>query len=592
MQENRLNHSYKKVLFCFFLIAAGTLLSAQKQVAVQTQMDNLDISWFEILSGQPEGSPCRTSYGFVVPEDGKMIAAYSKDGKNLWHRRITQKADSIVCAKNDFLYVTSKTNHLTLVNPSGLALWSKKLDFTLFGNIVCGADSRVFCRSKNSISCYGINSTRKWTYHTEEQLPIDVMTLNDGSLLIFLKKEIDSKSCAIRMSPFGTVLEEIVFQGKVINGFSCTAGVILVFSDNTVGMCHIDKKTGLIVSSWVNKEITGSSTSACIQNTADTVFFINDSKIYNINTSNGAIKLSFEVPVKTSNGILLFEKCDSNIIVTDSQKACLYSLNGVLKKEYVLPSKKGKYKWDYVLFIDHGYLTFLSKSWTINAFKFCNTSKEKEAPVFTSYPANRIAGQYRQFVTPLENRPFKTEQWKNRASLLKKGDYSDKEILWTQEMLYVLNTYMTGLDKRDKHFVDIEEEVYGKYDLLDAITFAKELPYFETDLAFQKIAELLETTDDQSLIISCLEAVKICGYDPTGEILNAIELLVRRTNPQRKQVLQAACDAIYELCKFMGRPALNSKGKKILSGLFAPVYDESTKKAARLAFEKLAELNM
>ena len=68
---------------------------------------------------------------------------------------------------------------------------------------------------------------------------MELMTLNDGSLLHIQKKEISGKSTALRISPFGKILEEIVFTGIISCAVESSEGIILGFTTGSIAMCSV-----------------------------------------------------------------------------------------------------------------------------------------------------------------------------------------------------------------------------------------------------------------------------------------------------------------------------------------------------------------
>ena len=109
---------------------------------------------------------------------------------------------------------------------------------------------------------------------------------------------------------------------------------------------------------------------------------------------------------------------------------------------------------------------------------------------------------------------------------------------------------------------------------------------------FRYTADLINLETDTSLLIALFASVKKCGYDPDSEIMNAIEVKMKNTSPNQTLLLKEMCSSIYEICRFMGRPALNKKGRALLSTLFLPQYSEEIKNEARSAFMKIIDLKM
>lgn len=591
------NKIYKLIIFIsiFFTVFSNIYAASTASSESIAKVDEMDRSWFNVLSGSPSSAPLNTNYGFLIVEDSKFLSSYSRSGQRLWQTNTKAKIKDISISETEFIAITNQNNQLQLINPSGLVLWTKSLGFTSLSAPFFGFDGRTFVRGINQLSCFGINGIQKWTIKTDNQNSLEPKLLNDGSIILFLEKTHDGKTCALRISPFGNVLEEIVFQGKVVNAFTCDSGIILVFSSGEIGMASIkadsSKETGLIYSKWINKNVKCTEYSSCRKLQATKYAIFTPGYLVVINTDKGQIEKYFNIPEITDNNYLFFESIDDKFVIAQNSSCTVYNLSGKKIKHIQMPSKSGKYKWEFSFFMNSGYLTFLSKDWTINSFKIISTSKEKESPTFSYYQSKKLISGYKSYITNLDNKPEKTTFGAESFKALKSGNYGLKEIDISNIVNTVINSYYESKTTASMNR-DTFELISVQYNLADMENILNLIPLLQSHYFQQKIAYLLSVEDDKTMILKLLKTVKECGYDPGGEILSQIELLVKRTNPKDQVILQSCADAVYEICRFMGRPALLSKGKEILGGLFYPQYDESTKKAARSAMQKLAELNM
>lgn len=591
------NKIYKLTIFIsiFFTVISNIYAASTASSESITKVDEMDRSWFNVLSGSPSSAPLNTNYGFLIVEDSKFLSSYSRSGQRLWQTNTKAKIKDISISETEFIAVTNQNNQLQLINPSGLVLWTKSLGFTSLSAPFFGFDGRTFVRGINQLSCFGINGIQKWTIKTDNQNSLEPKLLNDGSIILFLEKTHDGKTCALRISPFGNVLEEIVFQGKVVNAFTCDSGIILVFSSGEIGMASIkadsSKETGLIYSKWINKNVKCTEYSSCRKLQATKYAIFTPGYLVVINTDKGQIEKYFNIPEITDNNYLFFESIDDKFVIAQNSSCTVYNLSGKKIKHIQMPSKSGKYKWEFSFFMNSGYLTFLSKDWTINSFKIISTSKEKESPTFSYYQSRKLISGYKSYITNLDYKPEKRTFGAESFKALKSGNYGIKEIDISNIVNTVINSYYESKTTASMNR-DTFELISVQYNLADMENILNLIPLLQSHYFQQKIAYLLSVEDDKTMILKLLKTVNECGYDPGGEILSQIELLVKRTNPKDQVILQSCADAVYEICRFMGRPALLSKGKEILGGLFYPQYDESTKKAARSAMQKLAELNM
>lgn len=573
------------VLFYSFFIHSQTINKNSDNINF-TNIENLDRSWFCVLTGSPTSFPTKIETGFILIQEEKFLASYSENGKFYWQTNLNSKIIFYTVTETNFIYVINSKNQLILLNPSGLILWKIQLDFVPISSPVQGRDGRVFVQGKNTICCFGINSTQKWKLKTQNIKNQKLNVFNDGSILCILEKKVNNKSSSIRISPFGEILEEIIFQGDVINSFETEDGIILVFNNNQVGMCSIDFTNNLAYSKWINSDIYCNTESKLVKIKNSTyALFTPKNKLFIINSKTGKCENHFDIPEITDT-ILTFSYIDNKFFISNSNKFVIYYINGKCFKKFILPEKNGKYKWTSFLFLDTGYLTFLSEDWTLNAFKLNSTSQKQN---FLPYKKNMCT--YNQFIKLKEFKPNSSYFSDELISKLKNGNYSKNEISLMENMLTAVTYYIQKENLIAVNF-DSSNLLTFDYTIVDYEKILNIIPLFESQIFSEKLAEILPIQKDTTLIIKTLQSISKCAYDPSGSLLLELERFIKKIPPTEKKVIEESLNALYEICKFMGRPAFFSKGKTIITNLFFPQYDESTKKYARVILQKLVDLQM
>ena len=85
-------------------------------------------SWYTVLGGQAVAKPVKTSYGFAVVSDGRLLTACSEKGEILWQKGLRQKSSPyFISGYSDTLYLVSQNGSLSMFNPTGMTLWEHKL---------------------------------------------------------------------------------------------------------------------------------------------------------------------------------------------------------------------------------------------------------------------------------------------------------------------------------------------------------------------------------------------------------------------------------------------------------------------------------
>lgn len=116
---------------------------------ISEELSSQTADWTAVISGKAVCTPCQTSYGMAVLTDGKMITACSNSGKILWERPVPGHPEPLLTVfSSDFLLTVCDKKNLSLVNPSGLTLWTAKIPFQTEENPVTGRDSRILVKGK------------------------------------------------------------------------------------------------------------------------------------------------------------------------------------------------------------------------------------------------------------------------------------------------------------------------------------------------------------------------------------------------------------------------------------------------------------
>ena len=159
-------------------------------------------SWYTVLGGQAVAKPVKTSYGFAVVSDGRLLTACSEKGEILWQKGLRQKSSPyFISGYSDTLYLVSQNGSLSMFNPTGMTLWEHKLKEYPVENLILGKDGRLFVRGLNTLTCFSMTGKVKWTKDIGQNSDIPTTEFSDGSLLVILKKEINGCSTALRISP-------------------------------------------------------------------------------------------------------------------------------------------------------------------------------------------------------------------------------------------------------------------------------------------------------------------------------------------------------------------------------------------------------
>lgn len=553
-------------------------------------LSNYNTSWSSVLPGTALCEPEVTSYGFCLVTDARNIMGYSSTGKLLWEKNIGRGRNvSLTSMRGDFiLFHDENSNILRLFNPSGNELWSKALDFKPVSKPFAGRDGRFFIHGESKVFCYGINGSIRWQLQTSAQKNLPIQELPDGSIVVFLADE-GGKTKGLRISPFGEKLEDITFAGSVRNCFTCSEGILLIFTDYSAGLFSLTD--GLTKSRWVTSVQAGNP--LFIVNKDKTDFRLlslsqNDITVYKLNVQDGTELSSCKL--NGINGLNLLKSVfsASGLFLADSNKAELVDENYKELWSAKMPVNIRNKTINQIIYSNDNYLIFCDKNWTMNAYLTSQTTNKTVL--------KNIQSDYSYF-TPLDLTEFNYYIQSGFFSHLKnperekeiiEGNFGIKEQEWLTQTLSVARLYY--MDSTSSNFgVHTEKSVF-QTDSAGFESILVQLALLCTDNTQSACADILSKSNNKTYCRALL--TNLTGYDPDGKLLTAIERHAELAGNKDSAYCNIICDAVYSICKFMGRPAYNKHGKDIIKRFMGAGYSSNTRTYARDTLKKIISLEL
>ena len=584
----------KKIFCLVFIFLFVSFFYAEESEALQP-------NWQLVVGGAPIAPPIITDFGFAVPLDGRTMAAVSETGQLMWFATLPgyKTSPHYTMGTGDFLIAVSGGNKLSLINPSGLTLWSSTAPAEILSTPLQGRDGRIYLQCTNQLACFGIGGTLKWTLPVENIRTLPLTELEDGSVLCLLNTIVDGCSTAVRVSPFGEILEEITFTSVVAGVKQSKFGTILIFTDGSLGICS--STDNMAVTRWsIPALVSPSVSSVPPQIYLDTLHTLcavvtasgSQSLVTVVDLDKGEKKFNVSAAINLND--LQFGTIDlTNIVLCDSQKALGLSLDdGVEVWNSDLP---GKLTWDYLLYTPKGYIiTLEKKSWLISAYRVTQTIGSQQYRAYKSEKTNYPV--YIELATQKANIPQNDSEVfmnlippdleKTIYRSIYEGNYGTSEAQW-QALVTRENTRCLSNSK------SVSQNPMASYDITYKESIIKLMGAFESSCFNRNLAQILQQETDISLLRTALRASAKIAYDPNLELLSSIELLLGKTSLLSNYTITTAiCNAVYEICRFMGKPALFSRGRYILSYLLNQKLDSKTKDYAVYTLQKLISLEM
>ena len=579
--------------FILFFFTLGALCAKDADQAVRTaDLTKQRTSWTAVSGGSVVAPPVATTYGFAVFTDGRMLFAFSDKGTLLWQKAVNGRQSPYLCAFEDFLYVITANKKLNLVNPSGLTLWTADVGFDVTESPVVGRDGRVFVRGKNALSCYGLNGIRKWSIVTGDAGKIPLLMLNDGTLLALSNQLKEGKSTGIRVSPFGEVLETITFSGKIIAAASCPQGVLISQDNEMIGLCSV--QNGAADSVWMAQSLAKTNfTHIAVAQDGMTAAFLSakgkKATLTLVDIATGSLQSQKELGDLQPKNLAYFCATKAGFFIADEKRAVECEPSGDLIWQATLPKKN---KWDYVFYTQENYLLLCQKDWSLRAF-LMNQTVEKKAPAPTpkERPSYLSAITAQGTINSMNLDRLSAEAIDHMTAAFANGDYGKNEATWLTSIKTEMRSY----------FLDASSVLRSSH---DGMSYFKANPVYTQSLITlmaqtgtstftDDFVTLLTTEKEPSRLALAIQQAGKQGYDPDGAMLSAFETIAAHKLTARDQsTLKILCDATYDICRFMGRPALATKGKNVLGYLFFPQFDKTTRDYARETLARLKDLGL
>ena len=325
------------------------------------------------------------------------------------------------------------------------------------------------------------------------------------------------------------------------------------------------------------------------------IFIYNGSNIACLGI-NGIIKWKKEADTKSESfrftpfGKLSYQEEDGENSETLPQNHKLEALDTSEAETYNTALLQKQFKdFSYAFFYDKKHALICKNDWTLEYYYFPTEQNIKALP-----QKKKSKKTYKDFYNLNNINSNLTENKQaisdERIEILQSGNYGEKEIRYASEALNIFNAYTQEINLS-------EFGTQKQYSTFEANTKEFErvicqIPLFGGKDFTNISAEIVSHSKNFSILKNTMREFGKCAYDPDFQVLTAIETRAKTINRRNEDVIVGMCDAVYEICRFMGRDAYHNKGKKILVDFLYPTNPDRIKAYARKTFEKIKELEM
>lgn len=307
-----------------------------------------------------------------------------------------------------------------------------------------------------------------------------------------------------------------------------------------------------------------------------------------IDTKSGSVIWEKECSGLNIKNIMEAKLSDEGFFICDDKTAYFLNLEGTLLWSAKMPEQNNRNKWKYAVFTENNTLVVCHENWTMEAWiveQHTGTTRKNITYDYYLDYLNIDSSVYDTiYFFSLDPKITSQERYKK----LEAGFYGDREIDFTSDILSACQAYM---EQNSKSSFGAREELSAfKANPSELESLLSQLPLYGTRYTTNLTAKLLKQEKNRSIINCIVKGIQKDGYDPDGEILQALELLSMKTSINDPTLQMNICDAVYSICRFMGRPAYNKNGKSILKNLLGPANNSKVRLKARETLELVAAL--
>lgn len=630
-------------IFSLFLNVAFSQSNTTYSV---TDLTYQNTSWVAETGASVICQPERNSFGYIFISEGRMINAINQNGTILWQKQVSEKISPFLTSiPGDLFFAVFSNSKLTLINSSFLYVWQRDCNFKIEEKPLLGLDGRVFVRGKDNIASYSMKGQLKWSMELQNQnVNLPLTEFNDGSLLLFINEDTGKKNIAsladspsftegqssknsqssilktslnqeessngkeykaLRISPFGDILEEITFNSKPCEICSTKSGIAISFEDGRCSLIAVKNRQAYEV--WRFSNYKSPSKLYPLKNEKDLLLINGSPSTINlVSLSDGKLKSkSIYTNLSPSQNLSHIDETSGGIVLSFTDNAICISPTLKIQWQAVYNKKKN---FRYAFSTDYGYLVICTDDWVVEAFRMQQSFQKSKY----TYKTKSLCPYSLKFkksspLYPLEMNYFR-QNYDSILSFYKEENFGEEKpssdslsTLDSQAELISEETFYVDLNSQFSDFVLAYQtcheysasQLYMKEDMNEASAVLDLLSQSGTFSSWNDLSYLMKEVDDPTILLMLVKAAGIIAYDPDGKMLSTLEK-ISHSWPDKKDELfyKAICDSVYEICAFMGRPTFFETGEKILTYLLSKPFLSGIKSYSRETLKKVITLKL
>jgi len=507
--------------------------------------------WKRALGGDVVAGPVESNDRIYVVTSDRSITCLSTDGAFLWNRAISGKPLPLLSAtETGMIYTSSETGLITAYNVDGNVLWQIKGREPPLFSPTSGRDGRFFLVYRKSILCLSQIGSVKWSLSIDVDPAQPLSETGDGDLLLAC-----SEPVIIRISPFGELLEYIKtdLPAKILSPIP--GGFMAGFPDGSI--YAYDVRNGRTAAEKHDTERiweyhSNAGLSAFVIESGTIALLDSFGTITGLNATDGALLWTSASGIPfTPPATIFFDYGQFNVTFTGF--AFAYGLSGREMWRFPFPMKDSN-----PVLTGNGIAYTSGKGSVLYAWKVETRIKmEKKTPKKKNYGIlNEKSSGYGM---PYDGDFSSIKDFFNEVEFnVSNGSVGINEVYYARRLVEIMHN-------------DSGEGVSGRqFDSTERSRAASLLGQLGSDEYRNELIELSAVKNDETLLAGILFGLSACGSDYDGNVLPAVENIVRDAGIRNEIVQTAACDTLYSIIRYSSGKTAEEATKMLVNFMESP----------------------
>ncbi len=503
----------------------------------------LDPAWSKVLSADVTLGPKAARNRLFCVTSDNTLHCLSDSGAFLWSKPLKYgQAELLTVTEEGFIYTVSGTGYVSAFSTDGLFLWALSGRRPPVFSPISGRDGRLFLVYSDSITCVSASGARKWSRVLPVPPAFPPVEDGNGTLLVPAREDI-----LFRMSPFGELLETLRIEPLLSALAAAPDGFVCSFASGLIMRVSTGRPGGTVWTATLDSPCTA------VAEADGTVYaFCSDGLLVALNTTDGTVLWSQKTGLSGTPATVRIE--EDSVYLWNSDRVVSIARNGSSEFSYILfaPVRNP-------VLMSGDRLFGSGPDWFLYAYRIQTRITGTKNTRHKAQNYGILNG------TVPEALYLNPDPYREQLSFLARVAESIQSGTAGASEVYYARRLAAIVGDRNSHAI-----TQGR-----AAALLGQLGSFEYRPV---LASGTDSVQDSSAMIGLLYGIAAIGYDPDGELLDAVHSISRKAGPEEFAVQIAVCDALYAIVRYTSGRSAETAG--FLARFAASPYPESVRKHA------------